>query len=264
MKNLLIIILSLLLLSCGIDRIYTSGTYSSIKSYTAKPEYRNKDTSAVYISGDYSKGEHSQFGNYSTSGLAQKERKDTKDLMSLSIHKSITRENFNFYYGIGGTYGNYTFKSDFFDIVKLNEKKDFYSFNTKMGINYNLPTKKMDWRIIGLELGYNYEFGPYQNILARIKERAEDLPRILVVNEKSFFSYNFNSEAVFKLKNSSAIGIGFFIGDILNNLEELKGKDSSFYGLFFSYRHKRYTFSYIEEIGNEVRSSKFGLSYQLF
>ena len=263
-KLLLIIIISLSLFSCGIDRIYTSGTYGSIKSYTAKPEYRNKDTSAVYISGNYSKGEHRQFGNYSTSELVQKETKDKKDLMSLSIHKSVTRKYFNFYYGVGGTYGNYTFRSDFFDIVQVNEKQDFYSVNSKIGINYNLPTKKMDWRIVGLELGHNYEFGLYQNTLIRIKERAEGLSRILVVNEKSIFSYNFNPEAVFKLKNNNAFGIGYFLGDVLNNPKELKNKDSAFYGLFFSYKHAEYTLSFITEIGNEVSSSKFGLSYQLF
>jgi len=122
----------------------------------------------------------------------------------------------------------------------------------------------MDWRIIGLELGYNYEFGSYQNTLKRIKHRAEDLSRILVVNEKSIFSYNFNSEAIFKLKNNNAFGLGFFSGDVLNNPKELKNKDSSFHGLFLSYKYKKYTFSFIREIGAEVRSSKFGLSYQLF
>ncbi len=264
MKELLIIILSLLFLSCGIDRIYTSGTYGSIKSYTAKPEYRNKDTSAVYISGDYNKSMYPQFGGYSNSGLPQKDKEDIKNLISLTIHKSITRENFNFFYGAGGAYGNYIFKSDFFDIVKANEKKSFYSFNTKIGFNYNLPTKKMDWRIIGLELGYNYEFGSYQNTLKLIKERTEDLPRILVVNEKSIFSYNFNSEAIFKLQHNNAFGIGFFVGDVLNNPKELKNRDSSFYGLFFSYKHKKYTLSFIREIGAEVKSSKLGLSYQLF
>jgi len=97
MKKILIIIILVSLFSCGIDRIYTSGTYGSIKSYIAKPEYRNKDTSAIYISGDYNKSMYPQFGGYSNSELSQKDREDVKNLISLTMHKCITRKHFNFF-----------------------------------------------------------------------------------------------------------------------------------------------------------------------
>ncbi|BAO76212.1 hypothetical protein [Winogradskyella sp. PG-2] len=43
--------------SCG-KRVYTSGTYGSIKSYTAKPEYRDENKKATYVSLDASFGSH--------------------------------------------------------------------------------------------------------------------------------------------------------------------------------------------------------------
>ena len=265
MKNIILIVI-LFLSSCSVDRLYTSGSYGSIKTYIAKPEYRDKDTTAVYISGSFGRGEHFQSGDFSNNMSSQNSSDDVKDdvkeLFLLNIHKSFTRKNLNFYYGGGMTYGRYKFKSDFLDIVRANEKKEFYNFNTKIGVNFNLPTKRMDWRIIGLEFGYNYEFGPFQKTLQLIKNRK--MSRVLVVNEKSVFSYNFNSEAVFKLKNNNVFGLGFFIGDVLNNPKELENRSSTFSGLFFSYKFKRYIFSFIREEGRRVNSSRIGLTYQLF
>ncbi len=266
MKNLILIVISILLSSCGIDRVYTSSSYGSIKSYTAKPEYRDKDTAAVYISGGFSKGVNFQSGDYSRDVSSQNvsgdDNDDGKELFSLNIHKSFTRKNLNIYYGGGITYGRYKFKSDFLDIVRANEKKELYNFDTKIGVNFNLPTKRLDLRIIGLELVYNYEFGPYQNTLQSIKNKQ--ISSVLVVDEKSLFSYNFNSEVVFKLRNNNTFGLGFFIGDVLNNPKELEDRSSAFSGLFFSYKLKRYVFSVVLESGHRVNSSRVGLTYQLF
>ncbi|WP_298900387.1 hypothetical protein [uncultured Psychroserpens sp.] len=241
-----------MLSSCG-KRVYTSGTYGAIKSYTAKPEFRGENDKGTYVSINLSRGSQEVTNNMT----------DKKALISIRGHKSITRKYFNFHYGLGGTFGNYKFGGPIIDGVN-DDSKAFYSLNTKTGINLNLPTKRMDWRVIGVELVYNYEFGPYQNTLEKVKNSSED-PALLIFNKKSIFSYNFSSEAVFKLNNDRALGLGFYIGDILNKTGNLKGENSEFIGVFMSFRFKKFTFIVLNESAKEdIGTSKFGLTYQLF
>ena len=238
--------------SCG-KRVYTSGTYGAIKSYTAKPEYRGENKTATYVSLDLARGRQDVTNDIT----------DKKTLLSVRGHRSMTRKYFNFYYGLGATLGNYRFGGPITTEVDESSKA-FYSLNTKSGINLNLPTKKMDWRIVGVELAYNYEFGPYQNTLDEAKNNNED-PALLVFNKKSILSYNVSSEAVFKLKNDRALSLGFYVGDILNKTGNLKGENSEFFGVFMTFRIKKFTFSLLSESAKEdIGTSKFGLTYQLF
>nr|WP_321231884.1 hypothetical protein [uncultured Psychroserpens sp.] len=249
---LLAIIGIFMLTSCG-KRVYTSGTYGSIKSYTVKPEYRGENKKGTYISADFSKGEQDVTNSIT----------DKKTFLSIRAHRSITRKYFNFYYGLGGTLGNYKFGGPITDGVNVGSKA-FYSLNSKTGINLNLPTKKMDWRILGVELIYNYEFGPYQNTLEDVKNSTED-SELLIFNKKSILSYNLTTEAVFKLNSGNALSLGIYVGDILNKTGNLKGEDSNFLGVFISFKFKKITLSLVSESAQEsIGSSKFGLTYQLF
>ncbi len=250
--KLLSLIVSFLLTSCG-TRVYTSGTYGSIKSYTAKPEFRGENKKATYVSVDISKGKQ----------RIDESITDSKTLVSINAHRSITRKYFNFYYGLGGTIGNYKFDAPINNDVN-SDSKSFYSFNSKTGINLNLPTKKVDWRILGLELTYNYEFGPYQDILEQVKNNNED-PSLLVFNEKSILAYNIGTEAVFKLNSGNAFSLGVYVGEILNRTADLKDRNTMFGGVLMSYKIKKFTVSFLREEGQEdIASSKFGLTYELF
>ena len=53
-----ITIISLLFSSCGVNRLYTPGSYGSggIKSYTVRPIYKDTIVSETYISGNISRG----------------------------------------------------------------------------------------------------------------------------------------------------------------------------------------------------------------
>ena len=237
------------LTSCG-KRFYTSGTYGSIKSYTARPEFRGENAKATYVSTDYSYGDAGGVG-------------DKKTLISVRAHRSITRKYFNLYYGLGGTIGNHKFGGPINENSNFSSEA-FYSLNSKVGFNFNLPTKKMDWRLIGVELVYNYEFGPYQNILKEVKDNNED-PDLSIFNNKSMLSYNFTSEVVFKFNKNNALTLGIYLGDLLNKTEDLKNRNSSFSGAFMSYRFKKFTLSMVNEEGQvSIGTTKFGLAYQLF
>lgn len=244
----------LLCYSCGVDRVYTSGTYGSLKSYTAKPVYNGEKTSKYYVSGDLSFGKHEQDGG---------DFKDSKTIVTVNAHKAITRKNFNLHYGVGGSYGNYKFHESYEGAVSENEKQHFYSANFKTGINYTMSRPKIDFRFIGLELTYNYEFGPYQDKLSELRSVLNG-DNVVIVNEKSMFSYNLYSEYVFKLDDKSSFNLGFYGGYIFVDSELVSSGDATFSGLTIGLNVDRYTFSMIFESGyGGVKSSKFGLAYRL-
>ena len=188
---------------------------------------------------------------------------DSKTLLSISAHRSTTHKYFNFHYGLGGTMGRYRFDKPINEDVNF-KSRAFYSLNSKAGINLNLPTKKMDWRVLGAELTYNYEFGPYQKTLDDVRSNSEGTD-LLIFNKKSILAYNFGSEAVFKLDSGNALSFGYYMGEILNRTGNLAGRNTFFMGLFTSYKINSFTLSLIREGGKaQIGSSKFGLSYQLF
>ena len=251
-KGLAVLILLLPFTSC--KSVYTSGTYGAIKSYTPKPEYRDKDTSAVYVYGSYNDGNHK-------AGKVD----DKKSIVAVGALQSFTRKHFNFHYGLGASYGSYNYRSSFItatlDSIKYG-RKAFYTANTRAGINFNIPAKNVDWRVLGGELAYHYEFGPHQKTLKEIKNTVSNY---LVYNQQSIFSYNFFTEVVFKQREDRVFSLGIFVGDILNKQEELKEQSSVFSGLFAAYRYRQFTLNFIAEAGREgIGSSQLGLSYQLF
>jgi hypothetical protein len=252
--KIILIVQLLLLSSCGVRRIYTSGSYGSLKSYTAKKEYSGERSSEIYVSGDISTGKHEQ-----ESGKF----KDSKTLMSLSAHKNITGKNYNMYYGMGFTYGNYTFKEGFEDVIKTGEKKSFYNLNFKAGINYTMSRRVIDYRFIGIEFAYNNEFGPYQDKLSQLKRSNH--PNLLIINKRDLFSWNLYSEYVFKINKDNAVTLGFYAGNLISRNNGTEGRRANFRGLSFGYRYDRYTFSVVTQSGEaDISSTKFGLTYQLF
>jgi len=267
---LYVIIIIFTLNSCSTampSRVYTNGSYGALKNYTAKPEYRDKDTSAVYISGSIALGKN----NIDISD-------DSKTLINANIHKSITRKNFNFFYGAGLTYGNYKFDGpSLIEDFVLPTTKNFYMLNSNIGANLNLPTKKMDWRVIGLELGYNYEFGPYHKTLNEINNA--NIPEYIAANQDNILYYSLSTEAVFKFKNQEALTLGLFAGDILNKKNDLReSSETTMRGYYVAYRFNKVTLSLLQQFTPQLennsqrpfdgydsdRSIKLGLSYQLF
>ncbi|WP_242202288.1 hypothetical protein [Aestuariivivens insulae] len=242
--------------SCGSHRVYTSGSYGSLKSYTEKQHYVDKKTSKTYVSGDVSFGRHMQDGGSFD---------DTKTIASLNVHRNITGRSYNYYYGLGGGIGSYHFKEGYNDIVDQNEKLNFYNINLKAGINYALTTTKIDYRFIGLELLYTNEFGAYQDKLEALSKLMDE--DLIIVNQKSIFTYNFYSEYVFKFSTEEALSLGFYIGGLfnkMNNDDYEYGYDTEFNGFTVGLRLKKYTLHFIHETGqNDIRSTKLGLTYNL-
>ncbi|QHI38488.1 hypothetical protein IMCC3317_38810 [Kordia antarctica] len=245
--------------SCGVDRVYTSASYGDLKSHTAKPEYQGKQEKALYVSAAYSKGKHNQLGN-------AEQYNDKKSIISANIHKSVTGKYYNYYYGIGGAFGNYTFIKGLDENVQDNERKNFFNVNSKVGINYTWTRKKFDFRFIGLEVAYHYEFGSYQDKLKELEEEYKDNSAILIFKEESMFSWNLYSEVVYKINKNNALEFGIFAGAIFLSPRERVNNRSSFVGYTLAYRYKRFTGSFVfssASAADPIRGSRYGLTYRL-
>lgn len=241
--------------ACGANpRVYTSGSYGTLKSYKEKPHYNGEKQSAFYFSADYNSGKHTQHTGPND---------DTKTIYSFSAHRSITDKRFNYYYGLGGTFGKYIFTDEFEDLIINDESKNFYGVNLTTGANYTLSTKMVDFRFFGLELGYNYEFGPLQKKLAELNDANNS--RLISINKKSMFSYNFYSEYVLKFSNNDALSFGVFFGDLLFNEKEYRNfGDARFNGFTVGLRIDKIIISAVRQKGtNGIESTKIGFTYKL-
>jgi len=257
-----VIIVLLMFTSCTPTKIYTNASTGALKSYKAKQEYRGVDTSAVYVSSNLGFGTHINNGEL---------EEDKKVFLEAGIHRSITRRNYNVSYGVSGSYGTYNFKAGpLFDTpvqVENLGKKEFYTIQPFFSYNVNIPTEKFDWRILGVELAYNYEFGSYQDTLEDLKNR--NLSGYFIYNQKSILHFNLNSEVLLKLDDVRALSAGAFFGDVINKNDELKGKRTSYFGVNLAFKYKKWTFNFLRQNSRtnasaSDKSTRFGLTYQLF
>ncbi len=265
MKNYFLFFLTALLLSsCGVNRVYIPGSYGSgsIKSYTVRPIYKDTTVSETYISANISHGIMSH--------LAEDSSPDKKTIANLTIHKGISTKNFNYHYGIGGSYGNYTFKYPLENLIKKNETQNFYNFSSKLGINFKNNSKKYNYenRWLGIELVYTYEFGSYQNKLTYLKKQSPSDTSIIIVDKKSLLTANIYWEKIFILNDDKNFGLSLYLGGILD-LNKAKYNipadgSTGFGGIIFNYTNKKYTFSMINEsFAYKSKSINFGISYKL-
>ena len=240
--------------SCGSTRVYTTGSYGSLKSYTEKQHYTDKKTTKTYISGDVSFGKHPQ--------LAESFN-DTKTITAINVHRNTTGRQYNFYYGFGVAFGKYNFEESYQDIIDKGEKSKFFTVNLKSGINYTYTRPKVDWRFIGLEFAYLNESGAYQDKLSELTSAIDN--DLIIANQKSMFTYQLYSEYVFKISDKEAFTLGFYAGDLLNyNDKKRYDGVTGFSGFSFGLRLNKYILSVIFETGQgDIHSTKIGLTYQL-
>lgn len=256
MKTIVIGIMSCvcltLVFSCTSFVTYRNGSRGSLKSYTSIPEYQGENSTASYVSGNFSTGKNNEESN----------EEDRISIFAINAHRSHSFKLFNFYYGAGARYGNYTFRTGFLDIVEAGDKKSFYNLDAKVGGNFQRSWKWFDWRILGAELTYTYETGSYQD---RLDELDRDLDIIVDYSQPSTVTFNLNTELVWKVNNKHAVGLGFFYGSILNPIDE-DSTNSDYSGIMGSYRYTNYTFSIIQSgLWIEPASSiQFGLTYRFF
>lgn len=269
MKNifqiLFIVFASIQFTSCGVERVYTSASYSHLKSHTEKPIYNGNKEVATYFNGSFNNNIHPQ----------RDEHNDKANAASFSLYQVRADKFFNYYYGIGGSLGNYIFKSpvsyqDYInftevELVKKDEKFNYYNINAKSGITFTKTWKKMHCNILGFELIYTNEFGPYIDKINDL-QKEENLDRIIIVDKKSIFAFNFNSEVIYRVNNDNNVGLGLFLGNVLFiDKEKTNNHGGFYYGLIVKYNYKDFTLSFVTERASaQIESNSFGITYRIF
>lgn len=181
------ILLTIIFISCGIvTNQYTEGNYVSKSSFSLKPSYRDSTESATYISGAI----------HGTNGKTGFNTGESSTFSLINIHKAITKEHMNFFYRGYLHGGNYKANNQ---IDLPGGDKTFVGGGVSSEINYNLPSKYIDWRVMGAKLSYQYEGGEF----ATFRENAYMLGRIGNERHKlGSFRLNVTSELIFKLQDA--------------------------------------------------------------
>ncbi|PHS61934.1 MAG: hypothetical protein COB12_11290 [Flavobacterium sp.] len=257
-------ILSLLVVSCGVNKVYTSASYGALKTYTEKPIYNGEKETAIYVSGSLRNTKYPQaIGDF-------EEVNDKVIGGNLSVHRAITNKNFNYYYGLGASFGSYEFNSDLINgsntlenFINENDKLNYYNINLKAGVNLTKTWKRIEYSIIGLELLYVNEFGPY---IDRLNSLAPLVPSsVIIANEESIFAFNLNTEVTFRINKDNNIGVGIFAGSVLfNDKDKIKNETPLFSGGSLKYNYKDFTISVIGENSRiDIVSMRFGITYKI-
>jgi len=264
LKVIFLGIFSSLVISCGVNRVYPSASYGALKTYTEKPIYNGTKEAALYVSGSLRNTKYPQtIGDY-------EEVNDKVIGGNISVHRTVTNKNFNYFYGLGASFGSYEFNSDLRNnsnisenFINKNDKLNYYNINLKAGINLTKTWERIEYNIIGLELLYVNEFGPYIDKLSNI---ASLVPSgVIIANEKSIFAFNLNTEVIFRINKDNNIGVGIFAGRLLfNDQEKINNETPVFSGGSLKYNYKDFTLSVISENSRrDIISMRFGITYKI-
>lgn len=281
MRKKLFLIANITLLifaSCKV-RMYTSANYGSIKNHVEKPRHIDgEDVAKNYVSLNANCGEYEDDGNIFKKNTATEVISPItyggKQSLTFDAYRSHTTKNFNFYYGIGYTYGRYNFKSpivfikensstiDTLSLVPKNKIANFHSANAKIGGNVRIGYDDFEIRLIGLEFIYAHEFGDYINILKKIPTNTRNM---YVIKENPLFSYNFYSEWTYNIDATHKATLGVYLGGFTNiDTPENSYIRTSYGGFNLAYTYKKNTFYFVRESANILLSSiKIGFARQL-
>ena len=111
-----------------------------------------------------------------------------------------------------------------------------------------------------MEFIYVNEFGPYINKISDLPQ----IPNVIVIDKKSIFAYNLNSEITFRINKNNNIGYGLFFGRVLFlDKEKTQNNNGFFNGFILKYNHKDFTISVINEhSAGSIESTRVGITYK--
>lgn len=261
-----------LMTSCYVGQpTFTNATMGSTSGYVAKPEYNGENRSAIYVSGEFG---NSNVSNPGSGYLSDSENTGKTTFGALNIHRAHANKNLNFYYGVGAQLGTFKFSDESFPLEEPGEfvsagNKSFYAFQVKTGINYLVSRAFADFRIIGLDLGFITESGPYLDTLEALEtenlQNDFNYDELEVFKKPSTFYLGLSSEVLFKINEKNSLGVNPFIA---KSFLESNGKlEPNIYGLTLSYRYSDFTFSFLNEVnsqyGVDAYTCKLGLAFKL-
>ncbi len=155
---------------------------------------------------------------------------DVSTFGSISLNKSYTKKKMVYAFGGYIHVGNLEIKDKIFDIndsskefgfsreVLVIDDKNFYGGGISGEVAFTIPFKKIDWRIVGVKLSFQYEDGSYARLRKRLErldifEDPDPLPFqgsdefIDLAPNKISFNASGISELVFRINEKSDLGL---------------------------------------------------------
>ncbi len=248
----------LLLAGCGVPHsFYGSPVFGQTAPYTAKPLLSDSVHSAFYSSLGFS------------SGSANVNGQDPTTTGQLRLYHDNQYGQFHFFYGADLDLGNYGigYYQDTGSAI-ISSNRFFGNLGISGGTDFTLPIGKSEWRMIGVDLSLNREFGSY---LGFRKNQAASSDTAVFKN--SFLgTLDLSSEWAFHTRHGE-IGFKYLFGTYLGNqaflknflLEEPTGLFHSYYNFYqfsFHVTFKQWTGFIIGQVGSWESNSQLGLIYR--
>lgn len=200
MKLYPIVISVLFFAGCSSTSYYQSPLHANTNGYKSIPLQRDSTSNAIYgtamISG----------------GAANDNLRDGLRGFTVELHRAHNLGRFQAYYGITGTTGRYRVdsthneKGGYFnralDTALINSNtgsKRFSSLGGFAAVNYVLPTSFGEWRVAGVELAWQREFGDYLKFRRMLPDTASNM----IDKRKSFFTVGVSTDVLFATNNGS-------------------------------------------------------------
>ena len=198
-----------LLTGCvGRQAFYVSPYNGLNNPYHTIPVKKDSTTSAFYINGALAFG---SANDYAT---------DRVFAANATVSHSLNFGNFQAFYGLGFSAGSY--KVDRFDEQGNNEtvdpdvinanagKKSFSGYGFDGGINYVMPFRNGEWRIIGFETSLRKESGGYLNFRETLPSTAATL-----IISKDFYGTAGGFSEIIGYSKDMTYGFKFGFGSVL-------------------------------------------------
>lgn len=226
--------IAIYLSSCTQYALYQSPFHNTTNSYKTMPVKSDTPAAAFYASGVF------------FAGGAGDDVRDGHSGFTGSVYRAHSAGPIRGYYGLTTSLGNYrvhgisgystyepTRKYPNDSLINARSGSKFFGGVGAVGglyVTHSFPSGS-EWRIIGVEANWQYEFGNYW----KFRDRLPDTAANLVSRSQSFLAIAFNTEIVVKTRRGNAgIKLGGGIAGRTETEYSASGKPTTLLPGFFS------------------------------
>jgi len=189
--------------SCTQKQYYAPGLYQNDVQNMYKPHSKDSVKSRFYATGVLLSQSGAGGQGTSTSGL-------------LNIYRAHTIPHFNFSYGAIGYLGSYDR-----NYVDLNNpansvvvNKSFAGYGLNGSTSFYLSTRKVDFRIIGVDLVYTHEGGDFLSF----RKAQVGKPNVFSAAQAGMFTYGIFTEITVRPNNNVNFGFKLFVNNVTGDI----------------------------------------------
>lgn len=256
----LLILISLFFTSC--QSVYLAG-YTGSEYHHLETPFAQKDSTvtAHYLKGGIQEG-------------VEYYKKEKNDIEYLGYHYAVSKNHFSFAVGGNAFHGKYTVNSFTGESANLNKGYDYWGGELLAKASFNLPiTESFHWRIIGAQMSWNMERGPFYDFrdnIVKMDEEMEDGATFMdTATNLSFYG---TTEFYFNPAKDLYIGMNYALGLILKHVSfsSVVGASMEYKGIGLKCNYREGTPSLLHasistfdnKINNNVDSWQYAVYYK--